>query len=78
MKRLIGGLLMAAGILIAGLSGLCSLVMLVSMLGSSGAGELIMLVLVFGGLPFAVGLALAISGGRMLRCERRKDDAGDF
>lgn len=71
MKRLLGGLLMGLGILIAGASGLCSAAFLVlSLSDSSGAGEMVGLVLVIGGVPFMVGIGLTFAGRHLLRQAR--------
>ena len=37
MKKLVGGILLAAGILIAGAGGLCTLVFIASMIGERGS-----------------------------------------
>lgn len=77
MKRVLGGILMAIGILIAGVSGLCSGFFLVSMAGTRvGFGPDpvgLMLILLFGGLPFAGGVAM-ILGGRALTRRAREED----
>ena len=65
MKALLGGILLAVGILIAGASGLCSLAVLASSLG--GGPSMIPLVAVVGGVPFILGAALALAGRRVLR-----------
>ena len=71
MKGLFGGILMAVGILIAGASGLCSLVVL---FGGTGTGgniiDGISVVLMFGGIPFAMGLAMFFGGRAMVRSAR--------
>jgi hypothetical protein len=84
MKQLIGGILIAVGILIAGASGLCSLYMVVSsdMYRSGATAELLSmlpLVLLFGGIPFAIGLGLVFSGRSVIRRARgeRKDADAD-
>ena len=73
MKGLFGGILMAVGILIAGASGLCSLVVL---FGGTGTGgniiDGISVVLMFGGLPFAIGLAMFFGGDRRIGIARRE------
>jgi len=68
MRKFFGGLLLAVGILIAGLSGLCSLASLIS-LASSGPGEFssLGLVALFGGIPFLIGAALIWIGRALLR-----------
>ena len=69
MNRLIGGVLIAIGILIAGLSGLCSVYLVVSSMPLSMAevsdGALVLLL--FGGVPFVLGLATIWGGRVMLR-----------
>jgi hypothetical protein len=69
--RLFGALLMAVGVLIMTLCGLCSLVFLVSVLGSGtgDAGGMLALALVFGGVPIAIGFGL-FAFGRSLRAPR--------
>ncbi|UIJ44679.1 hypothetical protein LZK98_16720 [Sphingomonas cannabina] len=72
MKRLFGGLLLAAGILIMACSGLCSLVVVVS--GFEVAirePSAILLPLIIGGVPFAIGFG-AFTWGRWLL--RQPDD----
>lgn len=70
--RFFGGLMMAAGGLIAVSAGLCSAV--VSVMGLTDGGnttELITmglpLVLLFGGIPIAIGLTLFFVGRRLYR-----------
>ena len=73
MKQVFGGVLLAVGILIAGASGLCSLYFLFSPGGElGGAMSILPLVLLIGGIPFAVGVALAF-GGRALILQARKE-----
>jgi hypothetical protein len=72
MRQLFGGCLLAVGILIAGVSGLCSIGLLmngivVDPLGVLGA------ILFYGGIPFAIGLGLAIAGRRIIRSARDED-----
>jgi hypothetical protein len=66
--RTIGGILLAAGILIAGLSGLCSLVFVATELTSpySSVDEIVSYVLGIGGIPFVIGLGLIFFGRRLL------------
>jgi hypothetical protein len=73
MRTLFGGLLLAIGVLIAGASGLCSLAVLFS--GSSEFGRatsMLPMVLIFGGIPFAIGAALIFVGNMLIR--EGKDD----
>jgi hypothetical protein len=70
--RFFGGLLMAAGGLIAVSAGLCSVVVSIMGLGESGSTvEMITsglpLVLLFGGVPIAIGLALFFIGRGLYR-----------
>ncbi len=72
MKSLFGGILLGAGILIAGASGLCSLVFLVMGLSEpSGFVDVAPMVLVVGGIPFAIGLGLFFLGRSLVRSARR-------
>ena len=82
MKQLIGGILIAAGILIAGASGLCSLYMVFTSdtFRSGGLGELMSmlpLLLLFGGIPFALGLGLVFGGRSVIRRGRSERKAAD-
>jgi hypothetical protein len=71
MRIFFGGLLLAAGILIAGGSGICSLYVLFSPGGELGSGlSMLPLVLIFGGLPLAVGVAMAFGGRSVIRRAR--------
>ena len=74
MKKLIGGILMAIGILIAGLSGLCSLVFIIGGLSGGGA-ELFTLVLVLGGIPFAIGVGLTLGGKAIINAAKRDEES---
>jgi len=70
MKEFFGGLLMAVGGLIAVLSGMCSLAMFASGLrrGLSGLADSLSslpLILLFGGVPFALGAGLFMLGRRL-------------
>lgn len=69
VAKLFGGLLMAVGALMVGLCGLCSAAFLVSTVGAtSGAiGSMVMLPLVFGGVPIAAGVALFMLGRSLRR-----------
>jgi len=76
MKEIFGGILMAVGILIAGGSGLCSLMVL---LGGGYGPDLSMLPLValIGGIPFAVGAGIAYGGYALIRSARRERDLAE-
>ena len=75
MKMILGGILLAAGILIAGASGLCSLFVLFSSGEMSGFGML-PAVLMFGGIPFAIGAGIAFGGYALIRSARNERDTG--
>ena len=68
MKTL-GGILLGIGILIAGLSGLCSLILFVTELTSSHSNisESIMIILMFGGIPFVIGIGLVFLGRHLIK-----------
>lgn len=69
MKKLFGGILLAIGILIAGVSGLCTLVSLLSSL-SNGPIGMIPLSLIVGGIPMLIGGGLIYAGLYFLRQDR--------
>ena len=74
MKKLIGGILMAIGILIAGLSGLCSLVFIIGGMSGEG-GDLLVLTLIVGGIPFAIGVGLTLGGKAIINAARRDEES---
>jgi hypothetical protein len=82
MNRLMGGLLIAIGILMTGASGLCSAWVGFGMLAGPGddqsRGLMIGLVLVFGGTPFIGGIAMALAGRHILRRDRAVDHNSVF
>ena len=67
--RVLGGILLAIGILIAGLSGLCSLVFVVTELTSpySSVDRTVSYVLGIGGIPFVIGLGLTFLGRKLIK-----------
>ena len=74
VKRAFGALLMAVGGLIATLSGLCSVLFLVSMvfavMDSHSANDAmvpLLIVFVVGGVPFALGAGLFVLGRHLRR-----------
>ena len=71
MKALFGGILLAVGILVAGVSGLCSLAVLVMGAGL-GDSEGLFLILLIGGVPFLIGLGLLFAGRSLLRSARQE------
>ena len=74
MKLLFGGILLAIGILIAGASGLCSVAVL---FGSGGEFSDLPVVLVVGGIPFAVGAAMGYGGWALIRHARREREMAE-
>ena len=75
MKEVFGGILMAVGILIAGGSGLCSMVVLFTP-GEYSGFAMLPAVLTFGGIPFAIGVAMAFGGRALRRGSVREPGAG--
>jgi hypothetical protein len=69
VTKLFGAMLMAAGGLIAGLCGLCSAVVLVTLLArdAGAVGPMFLLTLIFGGVPIALGVGLLIWGRSLWR-----------
>lgn len=69
--KILGGLLLAIGILIAGASGLCSIAVLWGVLTGSGDARetvnFLPFVAVIGGVPFAAGVGLVVLGVVLLR-----------
>ena len=76
-EQIIGYMMIAGGVLIALLSGACSISLLAAPSSSASVslGEMTM-VAVFGGLPFCGGVGLVIGGLALLR--RRKADRDVF
>jgi len=73
MKRFFGGLLLAIGILIAGASGLCTIVFDIMALSETRSAEglsFVVMSLFVGGIPFVVGLGLIFWGRWLLRSAR--------
>ena len=66
MKQLLGGCLQAAGILIAGLTGLCTLMML------AGAYSLqyVLTALASAVIPLLIGVVLILAGRALIRSAR--------
>lgn len=73
VQRFFGGLLIAVGVLIAALCGLCTMVFMVGSVIDRGGGELFaggdvfILALVIGGLPTGIGALIAWGGWRLYR-----------
>jgi hypothetical protein len=72
MRQLFGGLLLGSGILIMTCSGLCSLVVVFLGFGEAMRDpSIIMLPLLVGGIPFAIGFGLFSWGRALLRTDDR-------
>lgn len=74
--RFFGALMMVAGVLIAGLSGLCTTVFGVAMIGEAGhnsrdVGGLLVVMAIFGGVPFGFGVLAFFIGRFLYRSGRR-------
>lgn len=68
MKQVFGSILMAVGILIAGASGLCSLVFVMSAFGSPSNIKIdLPIIFLVGGIPFGIGLAMFFGGRALVR-----------
>jgi len=70
VKELLGGCLQAAGILIAGLTGLCTVIMLISINSWRSLTSAVGNILVFA-IPFAIGLGLIFAGRALVRSGRQ-------
>ncbi len=70
-RTLFGGLLVAAGILIAGASGLCSLAVIGSAFRNPTNLGAIPTVLFFGAVPFGLGVLLIFGGMGLIRSGRK-------
>lgn len=70
---IVGALMLGCGILAAGLSGLCTLVVAGSALmdaatqGASDSAGMIPAVLIFGGIPVAIGVGMVFLGRYLIR-----------
>ena len=73
MRQVFGGILLGIGILIAGLSGLCSLFAAMDLVlnGSSTSKYMDWPTLLFiGGIPFAIGFGMAWGGWKLLNAPK--------
>jgi hypothetical protein len=70
VKELLGGCLQAVGILIAGLTGLCTVIMLISINSWRSLTGAVGNLLVFA-IPFAIGLGLIFAGRALVRSGRQ-------
>lgn len=71
MQKVFGGLFIAVGILVAGLSGLCTFFMFAeSSSPETFSAESIGIVLIFGGIPFATGVTFILLGRYLIKNAR--------
>lgn len=77
MQKLFGSLLLGCGIIVAGLSGLCTLLFAgTSMLGSTSLTEFTSILtsaLLAGGIPIGIGAGMFFGGRAMLRAAKRDE-----
>ena len=66
MRKVLGGILLGIGLIMALLSGLCSALLF---LDPNLNWEDVQIILVVGGIPFAIGAALAVGGWFLFRSE---------
>ena len=72
MERVAGGILMAIGILVAGLSGLCTVLMFVeSPSPENFSAESLGIVAIFGGIPLGFGILFIWLGRYLIRNSRK-------
>jgi len=73
MKELFGGCLMLVGILVAGASGICSLMMFVgSGVQMGDALSMLPMVAMIGGIPLLGGIGIAVLGRSLIRDARHE------
>jgi len=77
MMKLFGGIFLAVGLIIMGLSGLCTGYFILMFLSSGGGGfgdaGALLLPLLFGGVPFALGFGLFFGGRKMIEAANEED-----
>ena len=78
MQKVFGGLMLGCGILVAGLSGLCTLLVAgTSLLGASGTQEIMSVIpaaLIFGGIPVGIGIGLFFGGRALIRSAKADEE----
>ena len=78
MKKLFGSLLLGCGIILGGLSGLCTLIVAGSAMAGSSSYQEIMSVLpaalLFGGIPIGIGIGMFFGGRAMLSAAKRDEE----
>lgn len=72
--KVLGGILIAVGLLIAGASGLCSFVLIAEELRNANAdmGGSLAIVAIVGGIPFLMGAGMIFGGWKLLQ-EKPRD-----
>ncbi|MGE3693124.1 MAG: hypothetical protein AB7F98_17245 [Novosphingobium sp.] len=67
--KVLGGILIGAGILLCGLSGLCTLTLVLEELTVtySQTGEWMAVIALVGGIPFLVGLGMIFGGWKLVQ-----------
>jgi len=71
MMKLFAGILIAIGILLMTGSGLCSLFVIIGTGMGPGAGGIIPIALVIGGIPFGVGFGAVAWGRKILKDQKQ-------
>jgi hypothetical protein len=77
MKELLGGCLLAAGFLIAGLTGTCMLIMLTTTDSWQAVTHSVGIMLSYAAVPLFIGIALIFAGRALIR-SARIDDGRSF
>jgi len=72
MKELVGGCLLAAGILISGLTGLCTLIMVVSINSWQSFAEAVGSIASFVAIPLIIDIGLIVAGRALVQSARRE------
>jgi ABC-type proline/glycine betaine transport system permease subunit len=72
MRELLGGCLQAVGILIAGVTGLCMLILIAGINSWRSFIDTIGAVMLYAGITFLIGIGLIMAGRSMVR--RARDD----
>jgi hypothetical protein len=75
MKVVLGGIMIAIGVLIAGATGLCC-VMLIANAGAITGPEAFVTMGLYAGLPFAAGVGLILGGVSLIRQARNERGSG--
>ena len=78
MQKVFGALLLGCGILVAGLSGLCTLLVVrTSLVGASSSQEMMSVIpagLLFGGIPVGIGIGLFFGGRALIRSAKADEE----